>query len=406
MILDDSGRLVWFSKGWYPRDFKAQHYQGRPVLTWWNGKVIQGHGVGEFVIFDDSYREIARVQAGNGYKGDLHEFQITAGDTALLLAYDAVPTDLSSVGGPGDGAAWDGIVQELDIETGEVLFEWHSLDHVEIDKSYHGLPDDPAQPFDYFHVNSINVDYDDNLLISARNTCTVYKVDRGSGEIIWRLGGKESDFEMGPGTRTAYQHDAQRQEDGTISIFDNGSHPTVHEQSRSIVLDLDMDQMSASLVREYTHPEELIATSQGNVQILPNGDAFIGWGSEPFFSEFSSDGEMLFDARFASDTNESYRAFRFPWVGRPDDEPAIVAEAGPKDGDVTIYVSWNGATEVASWQVLAGSGPHAMKPLGTILREGFETALTVQSSEPYVTVRARNHLGQVIGTSKAVEIRM
>ena len=404
MILDDSGRLVWFSNGSYARDFKVQRYQGNLVLTWWDGKVIHGHGAGEFVIFDESYREITRVRAGNGYEGDLHEFLISPQGTALILAYDPVPVDLSPVGGPGDGAAWDGIVQELDIETGEVLFEWHSLDHVEIDKSYHGLPDDPARPFDYFHVNSIGVDYDDNLLISARNTCAVYKVDRRSGEIIWRLGGKDSDFEMGPGTRPAYQHDARRQDDGTISIFDNGSYPTVHEQSRGIVLELDMDQMTASLIHEYTRPEGIVARSQGNIQILPNGNAFVGWGSEPFFSEYSSDGQLLFDARFASYTNESYRAFRFPWTGRPDDEPAVVAEAGIGDGEVTIYASWNGATEVASWRVLAGSRPDAMKPLRTLPREGFETVLNVQADGPYVGVQAMDSSDRVLGVSQAVEI--
>src|SRR5215213_2101755 len=164
MIVDDQGRLVWFSKYRSARDFKVQRYKGRPVLTWWEGRVVAGHGVGEYVIFEDSYREIARVQAGNGYHGDLHEFLITPQDTALLTSYNPVPADLSALGGPKYGAVWDGIAQEVDMETGEVLFEWHSLEHVGIDESYVRPPQDPDYPYDYFHINSIDVDHDGNLL--------------------------------------------------------------------------------------------------------------------------------------------------------------------------------------------------------------------------------------------------
>jgi hypothetical protein len=152
-------------------------------------------------IFDDAYREISRVRAGNGYRGDLHEFLITPQDTALLTAYAEVPADLSPVGGGKYGAVWDGIAQGVDIETGEVHFEWHSLDHVGVEEFYVAPLEDPAYIYDYFHINSIDVDYDGDLLISARNTWTVYKVDRATGEVVWRLGGKESDFEMGEGTR-------------------------------------------------------------------------------------------------------------------------------------------------------------------------------------------------------------
>jgi hypothetical protein len=213
MILDDRGQLVWFGKYTSARDFRVQRYRGRPVLTWWEGTVVAGHGVGEYVIFDDSYHEIARVRAGNGYRGDLHEFLITPHGTALLTSYAPATADLSAVAGPEAGAAWDGIAQEIDIETGEVLFEWHSLDHVGVEESYVHPPDDPAYAYDYFHINSIDVDHDENLLVSARNTWTVYKIDRESGRVLWRLGGKKSDFEMGEGTRSALQHDARRHED-------------------------------------------------------------------------------------------------------------------------------------------------------------------------------------------------
>jgi len=405
MILDDNGQIVWFGKHPRARDFKMQYYRGRPVLTWWEGVVVQGHGEGEYVIFDDSYREVRRVRTGNGYTGDLHEFLITPEDTALLTAYAPETADLSSIGGPEDGPVWGGIVQEVDIETGEVLFEWRSLDHVGIEESYRAFrfpPDNPGSRYDYFHINSIDVDHDDNLLISARNTWAVYKIDRKTGDVLWRLGGKKSDFKMGQGTWTAFQHDVRRQEDGALTIFDNGAHPKVHDQSRGIAVELDMDEMSATLLREYKSPEGLLATSQGNMQALASGNVFVGWGSEPFVSEFSGAGELLMNARFPPDC-ESYRAFRFPWSGQPSEDPAVAVEQGPDD-KITLYASWNGATEVAAWEVLAGPSPVRLESLGSVPREGFETAMLAQTYGPYVAVRAKHRSGRVLGASAPVEI--
>jgi len=406
MIIDNRGQLVWFSKDRYALDFKTQDYQGWPVLTWWQGKIVQGHGQGEYLIFDDSYREITRVRAGNGYLGDVHEFLISPQDTALITVYNQVPHDLSSVGGPKEGMVWEGVAQEIDIETGEVLFEWHSLDHVELDESV-DEPKGPEKPFDYFHINSIDIDHDGNWIISARNTSTAYKIDRKGGEIIWRLGGKKSDFEMGQGSEFAHQHDARRQPDGTLTIFDNGAHPWVHGQSRGIVLELDEEKMSATLARVYTSPEKLRATSQANMQVLPNDNVFIGWGSEASLSEFSSDGELLFNANLPGrrhQKTESYRAFRFPWSGQPSEDPAVAAEPA-SDDKVNVYASWNGATEVTSWEILAGPSPDQLKPVGSAPRDGFETLVSVHTTEPYVAAQAKDASGELLGTTKAVTLR-
>ena len=414
MILDDRGQPVWFRPmtGAHLRamDFKVQKYRGRSVLTWGESRVVDGHRFNEYVILDSFYRELTRVRAGNGYQGDHHEFLITPQNTALLTIYHRVPMDLSSVGGQKDGAVVDGIAQEVDIETGEVLFEWHSLEHVDLDESYLEPGKGPRKHFDYFHINSIDIDHDDNLLVSARNTSTVYKVDRKSGEVMWRLGGKKSDFAMGPGTRTAYQHDARRQKDGTITIFDNGTTifdngpPKAVEESRGIVLELDMDKMTASLLHRYTHPGKQYADAAGNMQMLPNGNVLVGWGRAMVFSEFSSEGELLFSASLPP-KNLSYRVFRFPWSGRPRDQPAVALEARSSEDEVTVYASWNGATEVTSWQVLAGPSPNRLKPVSSAPRSGFETAIAVRTSEPYIGVRAKDRSGRVLGTAKAVESR-
>jgi arylsulfotransferase ASST len=400
MIIDNLGQPVWFRKGKYAMDFKVQHYQDKPVLTWWEGEPFPRPSVGEYVILDRSYREITRVQAGNGHQGNQHEFLITPQDTALLTVYNPVRWDLSPLGGPKEGVVMEGIAQELDIETGEVLFEWHSLYHVGPEESYYGPH--YRNYLDYFHINSIDVDHDENLLISARNTSAVYKVDRKSSEVIWRLGGKNSDFEMGPGTPFAFQHDARRQRDGTLTIFDNGAAPKEHDQSRGIVLRLNEEEMTATLVREYTSPDKLLAISQANMQVLPNDNVFIGWGSEPFISEFSRDGKLLFNARFPPNV-ESYRAFRFPWSAHPTDHPLVAVEQG-SDDKVTLYASWDGATEVESWEVLSGPRPGELESLGSVPREGFETAMLVQTSDPYVAVRAKERSGRVLDTSAPVKL--
>ena len=404
MIIDDRGEVVWFHplQGPYGRtmNFETQTYQSRDVLTW-------GQTPGEYVIFDGSYREIARFGAANGYNGDHHEFLISPQDTALITIYKAVPQDLSPVGGPKNSVAWQGVIQELDIETGEVLFEWRSLDHVGLEETYVTPSEDHYPGIDYFHINSIDVDHDNNLLVSARETSTVYKVDRNSGEVMWRLGGKKSDFEMGPGTRFAFQHDARRLPDGTISIFDNGSlvfengTPKAVEESRAVVLELDEEQMNASLAREYTHPDKQYADAAGNMQVLPNGNVFVGWGRGLAISEFRKDGELLFDFR-VSPEHRSYRAFRFPWSGQPPDQPAVVAER-TSDNELEVYASWNGATEIAAWEVLAGQDPGQLESLGSIPRDGFETAMVVQTSDPYVAVQAKHRSGRVLGVSTPVE---
>lgn len=406
MILDNRGQTIWFrpvqNKGNYAMDFKVQRYHGQPVLTWAEGKVVGGHGVDEYVILDASYREITRFGAGNGFHGDHHEFLITPQDTAMITIYSRESVDLSSVGGLKENSLLVGLIQEINIETGEVIFQWRSLDHVGINESYARPSDDYPSPFDYFHINSIDVEPDGNLIVSSRRASAIYKIDRRTGELIWRLGGKKSDFEMGEGTRTLYQHDARRHPDGTLTVFDNGG-VHVSEQSRAIVLDVDEGHRTVTLKREYTHPDKILAATQGSMRILPNDNVFVGWGDQPTFSEFGEEGKLLFSANFPTES-ESYRAFRFPWRGNVEERPAVIAER-TNNGEVEIYVSWNGATEVASWQALAGSKPGKMAPVGSVPKDGFETVIKVRTSESYVGVRALDHSGQVLDVSEPIKLR-
>ena len=406
MILDPNGGLVWFKP--LPRNTSAtnlrvQEYGGKPVLTWWQGDIsVHGFGLGEDVIADRAYSEIAHVKAGNGLQADLHDFQLTPQSTALITVYDPIFCNLSSVGGSSEGAVTDGTFQEVDVRTGLVMFQWTSLDHVALGESYtHANASDTGFPFDFFHINSINLDQDGSLLISARNTWATYDIAAQTGEIEWRLGGRHSSFTMGPGTSTAWQHDPRQLANGSFSIFDNGASPTVHSQSRGIVVSLEPQGKTATLVGQLTHPSPISAKSQGNVQALANGDWFIGWGEAPDFSELSAGGQLLFDAHFPPG-DQSYRALRFAWAGAPASRPAFAVSAAHGAG--TVYASWNGATAVASWRVLVGASKRSLKPVAQAARSGFESAITLpaRTAGRYLTVQALDPTGRVLGMAVPV----
>ena len=394
MIVDDRGNLVWFRRtSKVAIDFRRQLYRGKPVLTWWEGDITQiGTGQGEGVILDASYKEVARVRAGNGYAADVHELLITPENTALITVYNQVTADLTPIGGPSSHPTLDSIVQEVDIATGKVLFEWHSLDHVPITDSYSPI----LTPFDYFHVNSIDVDLDGNLLVSARNTWGIYKIDRRSGAVIWRLGSRSSDFELGPGALFMYQHDARAHTDGTLTLYDDGSGDLSH-QSRAIRLGLDQGARTAVLLQEFPHPTPLTSAAMGNAQFLSNGDVVVGWGTAPYITEFGPLGDVRFDAKF--DGNAwNYRAFRNVWHAKPAHSPSLaVARRG---GNATVYASFNGSTETAFWRVLGGATRTSLQPIATVRSTGFETAVPVRSAPARIAVTALDAARRPLGTSR------
>ncbi len=409
-IVDNEGRPVWFQPVAAPytaTDFRVQQYRSQPVLTYDVGQSTggPGHSEGYDVILDQHYNQIATVQAGNGLQADQHEFALTPQGTALITIYHQVPYDLSSVGGPADGSVLDGVVQEIDVATGKVLFEWHSLDHVPLSDSYQPVPTSAATPYDYFHINSVNLDSDGNLLISARHTWTVYKVDRHSGNVIWRLGGKESDFQLGPGVQFAWQHNAlpETGQPNTIRIFDNHSNGAAGSPpSRIIDVHLDQKAHTATLVSAVQHPDGLSAGSQGNAQRLPGGHLFVGWGQLGRFSEFDGAGNLLWDAQLPAGY-DTYRAYRSPWVGEPDTDPTAAAERSGRNR-VTVTATWNGATEVERWLVLSGRRPRSLHPVGSAAWDGLSTVVSANTRDPYVEVVALDDRGRPIGRSQAVSV--
>ena len=402
LILDERGEVVWFrpTRPDTVMNFRTALYKGEPVLTWWQGRAERGLGVGFHVIVDSTYREVARLPAGAGRQSDLHEFMLTPRGTAIVTSYEVRTMNLSRVGGPSSGKVIGGIVQEIAIPSARVLFEWRSLDHVAVDEAYTTYN---GHAYDCFHINSVDVDADGNLLVSARNTWAVYKLDSETGRVIWRLGGKRSDFQMGPGTRFAWQHDARHHNEGRlISIFDNSAAPPVAAESRVLLLELDRRERRARLVRQYTHPRRLLSPFMGNAQVLPNGNIVVGWGGLPYITEFRRDGGVHFDARLPG-AGQNYRAFRLPWHGRPHRPPRLVAHTAA--GRRRLYVSWNGATEVAAWRLEAGPARNDMQAVVTRPRQRFETSFPSPGrGSGFATAVALGKRGQILGRSNTVRV--
>jgi len=393
LIADDHGHVIWFhdTRPVVAMNFRAGIYRGKPALTWWEGRTEHGLGDGTHIVMDQHYREVLRVPAGRGRPSDLHEFVLTDRGTALVTAWERVPMNLSSYGGLSNGEVVGGIVQELELPSGRVLFEWRSLDHVALDESHQGITD--RGPWDYFHVNSVELDHDGNYLVSARNTWAVYKVHAGTGEVMWRVGGKKSDFTMGPGTVFAWQHDARRHGGSNylLSLFDDGAAPQVQPWSKALVLELDLKRMHASVHRSFVHHPPVLAHALGSTQVLPDGNVFVGWGTSPYMTEYDRKGEVVFDAKLPKG-GQNYRALRLPWKGLPAHPPAIVVKRH------VVYASWNGATELASWRVEA-AGDTTRHP-----RTGFETELPVPAGAKVVKVTPIDRHGAPLHRSKTVAV--
>jgi hypothetical protein len=324
-ILDTHGNVVWFQPvpaGQEASDFRTQTYHGQPVLTWWQGTGLGGLASGTDYIYDDHYQQIATVKAGNGLSADGHEFLITPQNTALILSYTTATANLTSIGGAANQTVIDGVVQEIDIPTGKVLFQWNSQDHVPFSQSEQPLPASPSTPWDWFHINAVHLDTDGNLLIDARDTWTTYKVNRFNGSIVWQLGGKDSSFKLqaAPGQVLdsaneifAWQHDPEALGDGVYTFFDNDAAGTSElPYSRAVTVRLNPWTHTATLVASDAQPEGLSAPSQGNAQTTADGNLFVGWGALPYLSEFSPSGQLLFNASLPAGVN-TYRAYLLPW---------------------------------------------------------------------------------------------
>jgi hypothetical protein len=403
MIVDGGGNLVWFRQLAPPEvatNLRLQTFKGRKVLTWWEGTVTpSAYGIGGGVIANRSYRIVKVVHSGNGYPMDLHEFELTRDGDALFTIYSPIRVHLPGTPPGTLSPLLDAIVQEVDIKTGLVVWEWHSYGHIPLETSQ-ATPQNSAS-FDAFHINAIQAVKKDRVLISARDTSAIYKVDRASGRILWTLGGRGSNFRLGPGAQFYFQHDARMLRNGRISMFDDGAGPPqLNPFSRGLILQLNARRHKATLVRQFARASSTSAQSEGSLQRLPDGNVFVGFGSEPFFSEFSQRGKLLLDGSLPQDDG-TYRTYRFPWTGTPKTPPAVAARrTGP--ASVSVFASWNGDTEVAKWRILAEGADGSLRPVATARRSGFETRVDLNTTATAFAVRALDSSGRTIGHSGVI----
>ncbi|WP_434618717.1 arylsulfotransferase family protein [Arthrobacter sp. A5] len=408
LILDSHAEPVWMeSTGAGVTDLRVQTFEGQPVLTYWTGTGIGGHGQGTGTILDTSYTMVAQVNAGNGLKADLHEFSLTAAGTALMMSYPTVPHDLRPVGGPTKGFIYDCHVQEINVRSGEMLFDWSAADHIDIADTYKLPADDnasadgstEAKAFDPFHLNSVD-DAGDALLVSSRHTHTLYLLNRADGAIRWRLGGKLSDFTVASDAAFARQHDARHRSGTLISLFDNHYSAGNTGASRGWLLSVDEAARTVSLQQEFSHAGHR-GNSQGNVQILDDGHVLVGWGSDPAATEFTPDGRALFETTGLG--NASYRTYRCPWTASPTTLPEAAVLTG-NGSTMQVYASWNGATETAAWRFMTGASEESLTEAGTVPRRGFETSAAVAVAAK-VAVQALHLDGSVLATSNVLTVQ-
>lgn len=405
-IFDNHGRLIWY----LPRPFRTVHdlkvvtYQGRRLLAWYEGGAKRrGGDRRHFVLMDDHYREVKRIYPGNGLHADMHEIQVTKRGTALVGTY---PTAID----PRTGKrVTDYVVQEIDIASGDVLFQWDALKHVPTSASYYPPPTDGSR-WDYFHGNAIRVAPDGNLIISARATSSVYKINRTTGKVIWTLGGKRDMFHLvsaHPSWQFCFQHDATQLPNYHILLFDDGSigpncpnHPARAEE-----IGLDFAHRKATPIRQWSSKAATLdhagwtARFLGSARSLPDNHVLVSWGTVPHITEFTRTERPVFDLTLS---NETYRAVREPWVGVPAEKPRLAAHRNNATW-TSVWASWNGSTEVTNWQVLAGPSPSQLSPVGHVADRGwFETRIDVRSQAKYVAVRALDSSGRILATSNAV----
>ena len=401
-VLDDQGETVWFhpvtAPGVVSGDAFVDRYLGKPALLWFEGTAPYGAGSyrGEWIAVDQSYQEIGRIRMGNGYQADIHDLYLTDQGTAYLMAYNPLScTGTGAFAGCPEGTTvLDAVLQEVDLTTGAVLWEWHSLDHVPLSASAVSIENGL---WDYFHVNSVALDVDGDVLISSRNASADYKVDRQTGAVIWSFGGAarpesltiigDSGAVQGPD----FPHHLRSLGGGTYTYFDNGNR---RGHSRGAVVTIDEGAKTATYEQILRSTPDLLGPTQGTMQTLASGHHLVAWGGLGAATEFDAAGTPGF--RFSL-SGASYRIYRFPWTGAPATPPDVVATAN--GSNLSVSASWNGDTRTAKWRILTGASASSLQTAATVDRTGFETTTTVPSGR-FLAVQALDADGKVIGRTE------
>ncbi|KAL7412593.1 ASST-domain-containing protein [Mrakia frigida] len=412
LIHTQNGALLWsgIEVIGQTMSFEVTTYNNQTVLATWTGSFnSNGFGSGRGLILDNTYSVIGNVSLVDVYDAsgvlvgaDFHDFQITANNTALMTGYQSKSWDLSTYS-ISEGYIWDGLVQEVDIATNELIFSWIASDHITPGTCY----SDPgstgsalATAWDWFHVNSVDKDSAGNYLISSRHCHALYYVDGSSGDVLWTLGGNASSFVQGDGTEFEWQHDGRwRNNETQISVFDNAgtSWESDADYARGLIIDVDVSSMTANLSMAYLPWNKTVSQSQGNVQVQDNGNVLVGWGQVPEFAEFDTAGNIIYGVQFGVGNVQGYRAYRSQWTGFPNTLPDVSIFP---NGTTEVFVSWNGATEVESWDLYGSDDASTATLISSTTKSGFETSLTPSNTTyAWYQVAGLDSNGAVLGTS-------
>jgi EmrB/QacA subfamily drug resistance transporter len=413
LILEDDLQPVWFlpvPEREVAANLSLQRYRGEAVLAWWQGVVTNTGATekGEYVVVNRHYQPVARLRGADGWVLTLHSLTIV-GEDAWVTANKNIAHDLSPFGGAYNGTMIDVAVQEYNLRTGKLLYNWDALKHIPPADSEASLPTN-GFPWDTYHVNAIDVLGNGTFLVSMRNTWAAYLVEIATGKILWELGGRHSSFSFGPHAEFQWQHDVAMAGPDTVTMFDDhccqltsgGKYVPPTAPSRGLVLHLDFATHRATLVAQYKHRPPIDAAYMGDTELLPKGDTFVGWGSEPYLTEYGPRGEVLLEGAFP-EPDLSYRTMVEPWVGEPLSRPAGAA-VGSARGTI-VYASWNGATKVASWRVLGAAAGAPPRVIASAARSGFQTAINVPDGYSSFQLQALGAGGRVLGSSASFRAR-
>jgi hypothetical protein len=375
MIMDNNGDPVYIKTlngDPFVGDVKKQTVNGTDYFTFHAGSNTGGWTYGTAYVYDQSYQLVRTWDIDNGFGADVHEFILLENGNAILMAYEPIPFDLSPYGGPVDGTLIEIILQEQDAG-GNVVFEWRGTDHMPIGDTEANLA--TTNPVDFLHTNAIEVDNDGNWLLSHRNFSEITKINRQTGEIIWRMGGAGNEFTFTNDEGFYNQHSIRRLDNGDLLLFDNGNQH-IPPHSRAIQYIVDENAKTVTRYGMYPGDTSIYSLAMGSVQRLSNGNTMIGWGTTPRMTEVIAGGPVALDILLGS---PSYRVFRFPWEGTPIDPPRAVLQSAGDPTAVTVYTSWNGATDIVSYDVYAGATSGTMSLVTNVPRDGFETEIPLTS---------------------------
>ncbi len=335
--LSNTGELKYYNKikSGIPFDFKVLPNGLLSYGVMYEAGQAAAFGPTDFFLMDSSYTIVDEYQMGNGYVADYHDFLILPNGHAFMIAYDIQPVNMSAIvqGGHPGALVAGGVIQELD-QNKNVIFQWRSWDHYKISDSYNDLS---QVIIDAIHLNSLDLDSDNNLIVSALALAEITKINRQTGEIIWRMGGKNNQFNFVNEDQThaplyfMYQHDVRRLPNGNISMFDNGD-VQLRKYSRVVEYEIDETSKTASKVWEYRHDPDIYANNMGTAQRLPNGNTLIGWGfasmygGTPAMTEVDQFGNTIFELTFDKPLTASYRAFKAEYNGGAPVADVLVPE--------------------------------------------------------------------------------